>query len=214
MREGVRPSAEDLYAKPRALSDEAYQPEQGSRARPRIRSDFVGRGARSRGRQAQGGAGRGRARRDRVPAARRKFRRRRHADRLYGHAAGPARRLGPGRHELRLGPGRQMLPLRTSLRRVVAPRLHRLSGYAAVRVSVVVRRQCGGVGRRVRGEASRRRPQARHEARPDRAASLGHRRVFGGMGADQTENQLGLPLCHPLCAPARACGASGSTCRS
>ena len=34
------------------------------------------------------------------------------------------------------GQGVKVLPLRTSLRRVVAPRLHRLSGYAAVRIPV------------------------------------------------------------------------------
>ncbi len=176
------------------LSDEADQSEQGPRARSRIRAHLLGRGARPRGRQAQGGARRGLARRGGLSAACRELRRRRHADRLYGHAAGLPRRLGPGRHELRLRAGRQVLSLRASLRRVVAPRLHRLAGYAAVRLSPVVRRQCRGLGRRVRRQAPCRRAQARHEARPDRAASLGHRRLLGRMGSDQAEDRLGLPL--------------------
>ena len=43
-----------------------------------------------------------------------------------GTLPGLPRRLGAGRHGLRLRPGRQVLPLRASLRRVLAPRLHRL----------------------------------------------------------------------------------------
>jgi len=38
VREGVRPPAEGFYAEPRALSDEAHQPEQAARARSRIRA--------------------------------------------------------------------------------------------------------------------------------------------------------------------------------
>ncbi len=97
-----------------------------------------------------------------------------------------------------------MQPLRTSLRRALAPRLHRVSRHAAVRIPALVRGQCGGVGRRVRSEAPRRRPQARHEARPDRTASFGHRRVFGGMGADQAEDRPCLSHGDALRAPARA----------
>ena len=36
--------------------------------------------------------------------------------------------------------------------------------------------------------------QARHEAGADRAASVGHRRLLGGVDADQAEDRRGLPL--------------------
>ena len=55
-------------------------------------------------------------RRIRLSAAGRELRRRRYADRLYGHAAGLPRRLGTDRYEFRLGPGGQVHPLRASLR--------------------------------------------------------------------------------------------------
>ena len=159
LRQGLRAGAESLQPEPRALSDEAHQPEEGSPRGPGLRAHLLGRGARSRRRQDEGRARQGPHRRERLSAARRELRRRRHADRLHGHAAVVPRRLGAGRFELRLRPGRQVHALGASLRRAVAPRLHRLPRHAAVRLRAVVRRQCRGLRRRVRRQAPRRRAQ-------------------------------------------------------
>ena len=120
VRQGVRPPAKGYNAEPRALSDEAHQPEQGPRARPGLRAHFLGRGARSRRGQAQGGASCGLLRRDGFPRLAASF----------GGGGTPTAYMGtlpallapPGGavdYELRLRPGREMLPLRTSLRRLL-----------------------------------------------------------------------------------------------
>ncbi len=158
LREGLRPRAEDLQPEPRPAADEAHQPEEGAPRGPRLRADLLGRGARHHRREAAQESARPacstpRAIRGSPPAS---------------AAAGPPTAYmgtfpaflaawGPGGHELRQRPRRQVLPLRASLRRVVAPRLHRLSRHAAQQVHPVLRQQHRGLGRRVRRLAPRRR---------------------------------------------------------
>ncbi len=215
LRQGLRPGAEALQSAPHSPSDEADQ--SAARAAARIRAS-----SRSPGTRRSIWSPTSSRRRGRGPASTASGYPRLAAsfggggtpDRLYGNAAGVPRRLGSGRHELRQRPGRQVLPLGASLRRALAPRLHRLARYAAVRLSRLVRRQCGGLRRRVRRQAPRRRAQARHEARADRAASVGHRRLLGGMDPDQAEDRRGVPVRDDPRAAARAAAPSGSTCRS
>ena len=68
---------------------------------------------------------------------------------------------------------------------------------------VVFRRQCRGLGRRVRRQAPCRRAQARHEAGADRAASVDHRRLLGRVGPDQAEDGRRVPVRHDPRAAAR-----------
>ena len=202
LRQGLWAGAEGLQPQSRALPDEADQPEEGPQRGPGLRAHLLGRGARSGRRQIESHARQGSARRGRFPATGRELRRRRNSDRLHGHAAGLPRRLGSGRSELRLRAGRQVHALGTSLRRALASRLHRVPRHAAVRLRPLVRRQCRGLGRRVRGQASCRRAQPRHEARADRAASVDNRRLLGRMDSDQAEDRLRLPVRHDPCAAA------------
>ena len=179
LRQGVRAGAKVLQPEPRPLPDEADQPEEGPQRRSGLRAHLLGRGARSGRREIESHAREGSARRGWFPATGRELRRRRYPDRLHGHAAGFPVGLGTRRFEFRLRSGRQMHPFGAPLRRALAPRLHRVPRHPALRLRPVVRRQCRGLGRRVRGQASRRRAQPRHEARADRTAPLGDRRLLG-----------------------------------
>ena len=129
-----------------------------------------------------------------LSAARGEPRRRRHAAVVHGHVPRIPRRVGAGRHGLRLGSGREVLSLRAPVRRVLAPRLHRVARHAAVRLPDLLRRERRGVRRRRRRLAPRQRAHPRDEARPGRAASVGHRRLLGRVGADQAQDRRRVPL--------------------
>ena len=194
LREGLRPRAKDLQPSSGTHADEANEPEEGPRRGSRIRADHLGRGVRPRRRKAESGA-RGRShRRVGLSAARGQPGRRRHAAVVHGHVSRVSRGVGPGRHGLRLRPGRQVLPLRASLRRVLAPRVHGVARHAALRLPDLLRRERRSVRRRRRRLAPRERARARDEARAGRAASVGHRRVLGRVGADQAEDRRRVPV--------------------
>ena len=134
----------------------------------------------------------------RLPARRGLDRRRRHAGAVYGHVPGVHGGVGPGRPGLWRGPGRQVLSLGASLRRALAPRLHRLARHALCELHHQLRQQCRGVGRRRRHLARGRCARARRQARPGRAASLDHRRALGRVGTDQAQDRRGVPVrAHP-----------------
>ena len=135
VRKGVRAGAEDVQPAPRADAHEAHQSEEGARRGSRFRADLLGRGARSRRRQAQRGPRRRPDRRIGLSATRGESGRRRHAAVVHGHVFRVPRRMGARRHGLRLGPGRQVLPLGTSVRRVLASRIHGVARHAALRLS-------------------------------------------------------------------------------
>ena len=194
-----------LQPEPRALSDEAHQPEQGPQRGSGLRAHLVGRGARPGRRQAQGRA-RGRA--SSTPAG---------YPRLaasFGGGGTPTAYMGTlpaflaawGPVDMSFGSGQ-------GVKCTHSEHLYGELWHRAFTVSPdtplcdylrVVRRQCRGLGRRVRGQAPRRCAQARHEARADRAASVGDRRLLGGVDSDQAEDRLGLPVRHDPRAPARA----------
>ena len=87
------------------------------------------------------------------------------------------------------GQGVKCDALRASVRRVLAPRLHRRARHADHALPDLLRRQHRGVGRRGRRLAPCRGARARHEAGAGRAAPVGHRRLLGAMGADQAEDR-------------------------
>ena len=77
-----------------------------------------------------------------------------------------------------------------------------------------LRRERRGVRRRGRRLAPRERAHPRHEARPGRAAPVGHRRVLGRMGADQAEDRRRVPVRARSTCCCTSFRASGSTFRS
>ena len=194
LRQGLRAGAEDLQPASGIDADEAHQPEEGPRRGSGVRADLLGRGARSRRGEAQRSPRGGTHRRVGLSAARGEPGRRRHAAVVHGHVPRVPRRLGTGRHGLRVGPGREVLPLRAPLRRVLAPRVHRVARHAALRIPDLLRSERRGVGRRRRRLAARQCARARNEARAGRAAPLGHRRVLRRMGADPAEDRRRVPL--------------------
>ena len=203
LRQGVRAGGEAVQPAPCHAADEANQPAQGPRRGSALRAHLLGRGARD-GRRA---AGRHPLRR---PSGRvglseggRELRRRRHAAVLHGHVPGISGRVGRGGHGVRLGAGREVLPLRASLRRTLAPRVHRVARHAADQLPDLLRRQRRSVGRRGGRVAARQCPRARHAPRAGRAAPLGDRRLLGAVGADQAEDRRGLSLCADACPGAR-----------
>ena len=194
LRQGLWAGPEDLQSQSGIDADEAHQPEEGARRGSGVRADRLGRGARPRRREVERGA-RGRAdRRIGLSPARGEPGRRGDTAVVHGNLSGVPRRMGPGRHGLRLGAGRQVLPLRAPLRRVLAPRVHRVARHAAVRLPDLVRRERRGIRRRHRRLAARACARARHEARAGRAAPVGHRRVLGRVGADQAQDRRRVPL--------------------
>ncbi len=214
LRQGLRARAEDLQPASGPDADEAHQSEEGARRGSWLRADLVGRGVRPRRREAQRRPRDGPHRRIGLSAARGEPRRRRHAAVVHGHVRRIPRRVGPHRHGLRLGPGRQVLSLGAPVRGVLAPRVHRVARHAALRIPDLLRRERRGLRRRRRRLAPRERAGARNEARPGRAAPLGHGRVLGGVGADQAEDRRRVPLRARPRAAARDSARLASTSRS
>ena len=198
-----------------ADADEAHQSEEGARRGSGIRADLVGRSARPRSPpNSRASRAAGLTDESGYPRGRREFRWRRHAAVVHGHVPRVPRRVGAGGHGFRLGAGRQVLPLRASVRRILAPRVHRLARHAAVQLSHLLRRQRRSLRRRGRRLAPCQGARPRHEARAGRAASVGHRRVLGRMGADQAQDRRRVPVRADARAAARSPARAARSCRS
>ena len=105
-------------------------PKKGRDEDPGICADLVGRGLRHHRQEIPRSPRQGSGQRKRPSAPGVIDRRRWHTGAVYGHLPGLHGGLGADRPGLRRRAGRQVLPLRASLRRVVAPRLHRCARYA------------------------------------------------------------------------------------
>ena len=202
LRESLRPGAKDLQPEPRAHADEAQQPEQGTRRRPGLCADLMGRSVWLDQRAAEPDPRRRPARRVGLSPRGRQLWRRRHAAVVYGHVSGVPGGLGSGGLRPGLGAGRQVLPLRTFVRRVLASRFHRRRRHAAVQLPDLVRLEHRSIGRRGRRLAPCQGARARHEARAGRTALVGHRCLLGAMGADQAQDRRGVSVRADPCAAA------------